>query len=112
MNKLANRIPRQKVCKIKRRFDEEPVQDGLAVSPAMMYDMTKKGVAISTQNQPDNLFDDGSTENSFFVPVDRKRGCDIVSLWETEQEVKKKTRNARRKDIATYGQYNPNEGKE
>lgn len=112
MNKLANRIPRQKVCKIARRVDEEPVQDGLAVSPATMYDMTKKGIPISTQNQPDNVFDDGDTKNSFFIPVDRKRGVDIVSLWETEQTIKKKARKARKDDIAKYGQYNPNDGKE
>lgn len=107
MNRIANRIPRQTLCKIVRSNDETPVQDGLAVSPATMYDMTKKGIPISTQNQPDNLFDNTDSNNSFFIPVDRKRGVDIVQLWETEQTIKKKTRKARFDDIARYGINNP-----
>lgn len=108
MNKLANKHNRQHPCVIQRRFDETPVQDGLAVSPTTMYEMTKKGIPISTQNQPDTAFEQPTGENSFFVPIDRRRGTDIVSLWQAEQEVKTKMRKARKNDIARYGQYNPN----
>lgn len=107
MNRLAIKHKKQCLCSIVRSVDELPVQDNLSVSPATMYNMTKQGIPITTQNQPDNLFDDGDNKNSFFIPVDRKRGVDIVSLWETEQTIKKKTRKARFDDIARYGINNP-----
>lgn len=112
MNKLKNNRLR-KLSTIKRRFEENPVQDGLAVSPAQMVEMTRKGIAISTQNQPDSVFEEGSTINSFDIPLEHRRGVDLVQLWEASESAKKKIRSARKKDIETYGQYNPNlEGKE
>lgn len=107
MNKVARRQPHQKLCSIQRRFDEQGVQENLAVSPAQMRDMNEKGIAISTQNLPESYFIDGNGENSFFIPITERRGVDSCMMWEEEQTIKKKMRKARNSDISKYGQYNP-----
>lgn len=112
MNRIAKRHQLQRTCQIVRTIDEKPVQENLSVSPERMFEMNKQGIAISTQNLPDAFFQDGTTENSFFIPIDERRGIDACALWEEEQNIKAKMKKGRKKDIETYGQNNPNQGKE
>lgn len=111
MNRIAIYHKKQKTCIIRRTADENPVQEGLAVTPEKMYEMNGQGIAISTQNLPESMFLQGTTENSFYVEPDYRRGVDTAQLWEEAQTSKKKMRKARSKDIATYGQNNPNSKK-
>lgn len=107
MNRIAIFHKKQKTCIIKRSSEENPVQEGLAVTPEKMYEMNGQGIAISTQNLPESMFLQGTTENSFYIEPDYRRGVDTAQLWEEAQTSKKKMRKARNKDIATYGQHNP-----
>lgn len=60
----------------------KPVQSGLALTPAQVMQAAENGVPIKTSIQNDEYFYEGSTENSFDIPVHYRRGVDINDCWE------------------------------
>lgn len=65
-----------------------PVKAGLAITPQQMYEMSKRGVPISSASC--DMATQGEDSPSFEIPVDRLRGADVNMVWEAEQEVKDK----------------------
>lgn len=75
------------------QFEEQPKVPALALTPAQMDDMRKRGQSISTQNL-DNMYYDGSVNNSFDLPLDQIRGVDINDVWNASKESGKKLRKS------------------
>lgn len=78
------------------RHDDEPVvRNGLAISPAEMMEMMKKGQPISAQGY--SLKEESITmRNDFEVPLEHTRGFDLVDGWNKMKEVQGKVRKARK----------------
>lgn len=73
------------------RFDSAidiPVKSGLALSPQQMFEMSKRGVPISTSNC--DMKDFGEESPTFDIPLDRMRGVDVATMWEHSQVIKNK----------------------
>lgn len=83
------------ICK--RKIYEKPVQNGLAVTPAQMAELTAKGVPITASNLG-MVFDDGVSKLDYDVPPEHTRGVDINDLWNLKQDIRKKLR----KGLAGY----------
>lgn len=79
------------------------VQGGLAITPAQMDDLRRRGIPISTSQIPDELFFDGDDNPSFDMPLDHQRGIDIAEIWQEAMTSKKKTDDWRK-----YHQANKN----
>ncbi len=77
---------------------ESPVQSGLSVTPSQMLRMTEQGIAISPAAVDETIFSDNDYKNTndFHVNVEDRRHIDINMVWETEQDIKKKFRKARK----------------
>lgn len=65
-----------------------PVKCGLAITPQQMFEMSKRGIPISTANC--DLKDFGEETPSFEIPLDRMRGIDVATMWEHSQVIKNK----------------------
>lgn len=79
--KFVNRLP-----------EEDIVQNGLAVTPSQMLDLTNRGVPIT----PANLglqYIDGVSQSDFSVGMEYQRGVDIGDMWEHRQDMRKKMRS-------------------
>lgn len=74
-----------------RKPDELPVQRGLAVTPRQMMEMAEQGIPISSVNA-EWMYDDGMRNLEFEPPMERQRRVELGDLWETQQDVKKKTK--------------------
>lgn len=79
---------KNRLCKTRTSVEDIPVRPNLAVTPAQMAKMTEQGVAVSSQIASD--FNDGETNVSFVLPVDRVRGMDIVDFWESEKSARQR----------------------
>lgn len=78
---------------------EEPiVQNGLAVTPSEMLELTNRGVPIS----PNNLgviYEEGSSNLDFEPPLEHQRGIDITDMWEHREDVKSKMKSKEFKNL-------------
>ena len=92
---------KNRLCKTRTSVDDIPVRPNLAVTPAQMAKMTEQGVAVSSQIASD--FNDGETNVSFDLPVDRVRGMDIVELWESEKTARQRIKSHIDANKAKYG---------
>lgn len=72
--------------------DEQVVQNGLAVSPGNMLELTKQGLSISSQNQSQLYVDEG--DFGIDVPLEFQRGMDMADLWNARADVREKVREA------------------
>lgn len=77
----------------KRQFDEDVVQNGLAVTPAEMMQMAEKGIPVSPQNLG-LTYQEGVSKLDFTPPLEYTRGVDMNDLWEAQRDVKAKFRKA------------------
>lgn len=69
--------------------NEQVVQNGLAVTPSQMLELTNRGIPIS----PSNLgleFIEGVSPSDFSVGMEYQRGVDIADMWEHRQSMRKK----------------------
>lgn len=78
-------------CKIVRSEEDIQVQDGLALTPAQVADLTNSGVPIS-QPLAMNFFD-GYKTLDFDPGILGRRGVDITDLWNAQQDARKKMRD-------------------
>lgn len=79
--------PQLKNCKVSEL--DKPVQNGLAVTPAQMLEMTNNGIPIT----PANLglqYEEGVSKLDFEPPLEYQRGVDMTDMWNHRQNMKKK----------------------
>lgn len=72
--------------------DEPIVQNGLAVTPRNMLDMSNNGIPIT----PNNLalqYNEGVSKLDFDVPMDYQRGVDICDMWEHREDFKNRMKS-------------------
>lgn len=88
----------------KRMETESVVQNGLSVTPAQMYEMVQRGIPVSSQNLG-LTYDPGASDlKDFEPPLEFRRGVDICSLWETQQEIKGRSKKAYSKLVSMDNQ--------
>lgn len=81
---------------------ENPVQHGLAYTPAKMAALAEKGVPISSMTL-DSQYYDGDTNPSFDYGIEDVRGVDIAEAWEQEMGAKQSFIRGLRRDKEYYG---------
>lgn len=91
-------------CRV--RPGDEATIPNLSVSPAEMMQMSENGIPVSSANAA--LFNDGSPNPSWDIPLDRTRGVDPADLWQARQSIRKKAKDGHLRDLAKYGP-NPSE---
>lgn len=79
---------------IKRHFGEQEVENGLAMTPAQMFDMAQRGLPITTQNLG-VTYDEGYSNLDFTPPAEYRRGVDLGDLYEMRMDAKSKLRKNR-----------------
>lgn len=77
---------------------EEQVQNGLALTPAQMMDLTNRGIPISPANLGVEYYE-GVSVTDFEVPMEHQRGVDIADMWEHRQEMRKKLSSPQFKEL-------------
>lgn len=87
-------VSRDRFSLPRRRDDEEPVRNDLAVTPSKMLELVDLNVPISSQNAG-LTFDEGYGKLDFDPPAEYTRGVDIGDLWELRMSVKDKFRRLR-----------------
>lgn len=80
------------ICRFNEATDR-PVQSNLAVTPAKMLEMTKRGIPISPANLG-IMYQEGVSKLDFTPPLEYHRGIDIGQLWEARQDSREKFRKA------------------
>lgn len=81
------------IANCKRRIDEKPVKNNMAVTPEQMEMMVNQGQPVAAQ-MLDNMYYDGEVNPKFGLPIDRQRGVDIAEAWEAHQKFRQKVKNA------------------
>ena len=76
------------------------VVPGLAVTPSQMARMTAQGIPISSQLAEN--FVDGTSNPSFDIPIEQRRGIDVVQVWEAQKDARLKIINAHKADKQMY----------
>lgn len=94
--KYKNRLPKIKYCKLEEY--EEQVQNGLALTPAQMMDLTNRGVPISPANLGVEYYE-GVSVSDFEVPMEHRRGVDIADMWEHRQDMRSKLSSPQFKEL-------------
>lgn len=76
--------------------NETPVQGGLSYTPSDMREMQKKGYPVAPQSLSEDYFrdTDNRTINDFTIDITEMRGTSINQVWETQQDARKKIREA------------------
>lgn len=80
--------------------DEKPVQNGLALTPSDIALMTAQGIPVSTQAL-ETMYAEGTTLNTFDVPLEQQRGVDAADLFQAAESSKKRISQARKK-VSSY----------
>lgn len=62
-----------------------------SVTPAQMLDMAKQGIPISSDNA---AAIDGELNPSWDLPLEKQKHIDPADLWQAQQSVRKKIRDA------------------
>lgn len=70
---------------------EQDVQNGLAMTPAQMFDMASKGLPVTTRNLG-VTYDEGYSNLDFTPPLEHRRGIDLGDLYEARMDAKSKLR--------------------
>lgn len=76
-------------------------EQNLAVTPSEIMELTNRGIPVSPSNA--NQFVVGVPNPSYDLPVDQRRGVDIVDVWDASQSAKRSLIQANIKDTETYG---------
>lgn len=78
-----------------------PVKGGLSYTPSDMREMTKKGYPVAPQSLDDSYFQDTDNRpgNNFDVDVWERRSVSINDAWESQQDSKKKIRDAHKDGV-------------
>ena len=93
LNVRPARRPRPHLSCPKRHEDEQEVQNGLALTPAQMLDMTEKRIPITPQNLG-LTYEEAVDVKNFEVSPEYRRGVDIGDLWELREHTNKRFEDA------------------
>lgn len=80
-------------CHAVRKFGEQIVQNGLAITPADVLRSAEAGVPVASMMNSSN-FSDGHTGSDFDIPLNDRRGIDIGHLWQEQMNAREKFRKA------------------
>lgn len=83
--------------------DTEPyvyTEQNIAVTPSQIQQMVERGIPVSPSNA--SAFIDGVINPSFDVPIEERRGVDVVDVWDASQDAKRQLIKAHLKDKAAY----------
>lgn len=77
-----------------------PVIPNQAVTPTEMLKMAEQGIPISMQNAP---ITEKAPEPSWDIAPENRKNVDAAELWQMQQNVRKKVKEAHKRDRARYG---------
>lgn len=97
---IKTKVVTTKVATCKRASHEIRVKNGLAVTPSEMMKLAERGIPVSAQSF--GVFNDGESNPSWDIPLDRQRGVDAATLWQNEKDIKQKLRQAHAADRQKY----------
>jgi hypothetical protein len=104
-----------------KRFKPNPVANGffvsscvrkpgfLATKPGLAYDtgtlhkMWKQGIPINPQNAQ-QMYDDGTTNPSWEIPLPSQRFVDPAEVWQAQQTARRKLSHAYRVEKLKYSE--------
>ena len=104
-----------------KRFKSNPVANGvfisscsrkpgfLATKPGLAYDtgtlhkMWKNGIPINPQNAQ-QMYDDGTTNPSWEIPLPSQRFVDPAEVWQAQQTARRKLSHAYRSEKLKYSE--------
>lgn len=89
-----------------KRNKHERLQAGLSYTPSQMWQMTKQGIPVSSDNSLLPFYD-GAVDIDFVPLAERCRGVDPASLWNMQQDAKKKAKKAYSVARGAYDSNNP-----
>lgn len=93
MSFIKNRKSFGTVVSYKRSPKDLKVQNGLALTPSQMQNLSERGVPVSSQNL-EGVYFDGDTRPSWDVPLDSQRGVDVATMWQRRKDIQAKLRSA------------------
>lgn len=93
----------ERQCVVRTGFNhgDNVPQPGLAITPAQIDGMARRGIAVSAYNY--GLQFEGLESHGESVPIEFTRGFDKIDAWNLQQSSRKKVNNARLRDEKTYG---------
>nr|DAR09037.1 MAG TPA: hypothetical protein [Microviridae sp.] len=89
-NPLANGIYVSACIRSKKFL---PVQPGLSYDTGTLHKMWKQGLPINPQNA-NEVYDDGSTNSSWEIPLASHRFVDPAEVWQAQQQARYKISRA------------------
>ncbi len=92
----------QRVVRTHYQYHEHPAEPNLAITPAQVDNMARRGIPVSSFNyglQFGGLY----SSDSETIPIEFTRGFDKIDAWNLQQTARKKVNNARKKDEQIYG---------
>lgn len=97
MNVLTRRQDwKDTLCDTSRKDIDIDVQDGLALTPARVRQLTEKGIAVSMPaGNSEGLFDSPESPSDYTMDLMYERGMTREELWERSQVSKQNIMNAR-----------------
>lgn len=75
-----------RVCFTKLAPNNHVVQSGLAITPSQIYERVKKGIPVGDNFSNDSQFIDGDENCGYEVPIVFRRGVDINTLWNEQED--------------------------
>lgn len=84
------------LCDTTRTSIDIDVQDGLALTPARVRQLTEKGIAVSLPaSNGDGIYDSSSSPEDYSLDSMYERGMTREELWERSQVAKQNIMSAR-----------------
>lgn len=88
MSRFTKQYPDLCECKFDVKKDWQRTQEGLAITPAQVKELTDRGIPVSAQNV--NFLESGSDVNSWIVEPQFRREMDMATAWEMEKSASRK----------------------
>lgn len=88
MSRFTKQYPDLCECKFNVKKDWQRTQEGLAITPAQVKELTDRGIPVSAQNV--NFLESGSDVNSWIVEPQFRREMDMATAWEMEKSSSRK----------------------
>lgn len=90
------------VSEINPDLDKEFTVSGLAITPAQVAEMTKKGISVSIPNL-DFMDSDGAPKNDYSISPMFLRGMTREQLWQMQRQARQNVMRAQQIDKLQFG---------
>lgn len=77
------------LCVCRRSCFNKPVRNGLAMTPAQVYESYKRGIPVALSTLSSDSFVEQSDDNCFDVPLEFQRGSDLNTCFEHQFNFKR-----------------------